>query len=220
MPRGFMEKWINLETRWTSVQISRTGRCSPVQRATCTNWREVYVHPRVSLDVSGENSISSSCRKINLVSSVAQPWPNHYTECAIRDSVCYIKQNKERFFQKLKRRRVLLQKLIVFQPFYQFSPFFYHHRSYSTDCTSRSLNHRWTCILSQYNKFRTLTTYFLKIRLSIFPHLHPCLQSYLFPSVLTTRSFMQARMGFLRKAEGSEIINAQLCPSRHRTEDD
>ena len=48
-------------------------------------------------------SLPPVCRKLNLVSSVAQPWPNHCADCTFQDSGCYITQNKERtFFPNIK----------------------------------------------------------------------------------------------------------------------
>ena len=148
------------------------------------------MHPRVRLDASGVSSISSSCRKFNLVSSVAQPFPNHYTDCAIRDGIPVViisRTRKDFFFSGIKTEQVTSPEANCLSAIQSIFPFICHHRSYNTDCTSHSLNHRCTRILSQNNKFQILTPYFLKIRLSIFPHLHPRLPSYLFPSVLTTR---------------------------------
>ena len=197
-PQGCMGKWVNLETRWTCLQVSRTGRCSPVQRATCTHWREGYVHPRVRLDASEESSISSSSRKLNLVSSVAQPWPNHCTDCPIRDSGCYIKQNKE-IFSKIKTEQDTSSEA-VFQPFYHAPPPFFTTIEAAVPIAqvlhwTTGAHVFWARIISSETS-HLIALWFVS---AFSPHLHSCLPSYLFPSVLKTRIIYASSNGILTK---------------------
>ena len=215
-PRGCMGKWINLETRRTCVEVSRAGRRSPVQSGTCTLLREVYMHPRVRLDASGDSSISSSCRKFNFVYSVALPWPNYYTECAIRELGCYIKRNKERIFFRNWKERCISSEANCLSAIIQIFPFL---TTIEATVPIAQVIHRttgeqvfWARTISS-EPSHIISLRFVSAFSSIYTHVSHVIS---FLQFLRQESIMQARMTFLRKAEGSEIVNALLWPSRHR----